>query len=106
MKRSLAAMIVAYVLVAISPVLAQTTAPGGVGAGGATGTGGLADWWWTILVVIAIRRRDLVFHLATRPRVAADCKRKAPRQMDRDAGLPSKVEPLSQGSHFNRTLQR
>jgi hypothetical protein len=54
MTRSLATTIAAYMLLAISPVLAQTTAPGSVGAGGATGTSGLADWWWIILVVIVI----------------------------------------------------
>jgi hypothetical protein len=64
MLRTFTATMAAYLLAAISSVLAQTTpqggaagpgAAGGVGAGGTTGSeGSLADWWWVILLVILI----------------------------------------------------
>jgi hypothetical protein len=59
MTHTLAATIIAFLFSALGPVLAQTTAPGSAGtgttgAGGATGAESVADWWWVILVVIAI----------------------------------------------------
>jgi hypothetical protein len=53
MHRTFSAPIVAYLLFAIWPALAQG-AGGSVGAGGATGSRGLADWWWVILIIIVI----------------------------------------------------
>jgi hypothetical protein len=53
MPRTFDATIVAYLLFAIWPAPAQS-AGGSVGAGGATGSSGLADWWWIILVVVVI----------------------------------------------------
>ncbi len=45
--------VLTYALILSSPLLAQTTAAVGTGAG-TTATGGLADWWWVILVAILI----------------------------------------------------
>jgi hypothetical protein len=66
MLRTSTATAAAYLLSAMTPLLAQTTTPpaGGTAgtappAGGTAGTagtaatgGGLADWWWIILLVI------------------------------------------------------
>jgi hypothetical protein len=47
-------IIISYLLLAVSPVLAQTPAPGGAATTPAATAGGLADWWWIILLVILI----------------------------------------------------
>ena len=59
MLRTSTATAAAYLLSAMTPLLAQTTPPAG-GAAGTAGTAGtaatsaLADWWWVILLVVVI----------------------------------------------------
>jgi hypothetical protein len=56
MLRTSTATVAAYLLSAMTPLLAQTTTPPAGGTAGTAGTaatsGGLADWWWIILLVI------------------------------------------------------
>jgi hypothetical protein len=50
------AMLVSWTLLALSPVVAQTTAPTTTAptspAPAPTGAAGIADWWWVILIVL------------------------------------------------------
>jgi hypothetical protein len=60
MLRTLTTTICAYLLAAMTPLVAQTPAPSGAGTAGTAGaagtaaTGGMADWWWVILLVVVI----------------------------------------------------